>query len=461
MNSTAEEQKAKILLIDDDRCVLRALERLFEDGDFTVYSAGSGAEGLEIVKGAEMAVVVSDQGMPGMKGVEFLERIKEMCPDTVRIILTGYADLDAAIDATNKSGVYRYVAKPWGNDSLVQLVRTAVEQYGLVKANRYLTELTTRQNEELKQWSAELEMYIREQTTELTCKNERLVETNKQLKKSFRNFTVIMSNLLELRNRSMGSHSNNVAVLSRAIAQELGLSPEDVEHIALAAQLHDIGKIGIKDAALSKEIDRLTLAEMIEYKKHPIRGQAVIVANDALTEAADFIRSHHELWNGEGFPDRLAGEEIPLGARIVAIADRYDRLLTTCDFETALEKMRSLKGKEFDPDLYYILEKTARLQRTRNIRPKDQSGQRELRPEELAPGMVVSREVRSGTGVVLFRKGTTLDALRIESVNRFFAADPPQPATVSVWASPEGPRTAATCAILHKRDSRLILENAM
>ena len=153
---TMRQEKPGILFVDDEENVLKALSRLFLDESYDVYTATSGAEGLEIMKRNDIAVVVSDQGMPQMKGAEFLEHVKTVSPETVRIMLTGYADLNAAIDAINKGGVYQYITKPWDNDNLVVSVNMAAEKYRLIKENAYLTELTKRQNEELQNWNAEL-----------------------------------------------------------------------------------------------------------------------------------------------------------------------------------------------------------------------------------------------------------------------------------------------------------------
>ncbi len=432
MEETAHQAVPGILFVDDEENILRSLVRLFADEDYSIRTAASGAEGLEIVQGNEIAVVVSDQGMPQMRGAEFLERVKEASPDTVRIVLTGYADLNAAIEAINKGGAFQYITKPWDDDNLILSVRMAAERYNLVRENRYLTELTHRQNEELKRWSAELELDVQQQTIELTHKNKELVDINERLERNFHDFGVTISNLIELRDKTVANHSNNVSVLSREIAKKIGLDQAEVAAIAIAAQLHDIGKIGIPDMILLKDADRLEPHEVREYRKHPVRGQASVDANETLREAGRFIRSHHESMNGEGFPDGLKGDKIPLGSRIIAIADRYDRLLATRPPETALEELRSLTGTQFDRNLYYPLAEVAKemmsaaplLHRKR---------ERELHPGELMPDMVLSREVRSGTGVLLLSKGVRLDTRRIDSIRRHLTLDPPESGTVHIW----------------------------
>lgn len=433
---TMGQEKPGVLFVDDEENVLKALSRLFADEPYDIYAATSGAQGLDVLKRNRIAVVVSDQGMPQMKGAEFLEHVKEASPDTVRIMLTGYADLNAAIDAINKGGAYQYITKPWDDGNLLLSVHAAAEKYRLVKENVYLTELTRRQKEELENWNAELETAVQQQTIDLTYKNKEMMEAHDRMKRSFRDFTITISNLIELRNREVGSHSNTVAKISREMAKELGLSEEETESLALAAQLHDIGKVGIVDAILMKNIDQLTGSELTEYRKHPVRGQAVIDSNDALRGAGSLIRGHHEWFNGEGFPDGLKGEAIPLGARIISIADKYDRLTKDISMEMAFEEIWSLRSLQFDPSLYYPLEKIAKERRIAAV-PPDRSVETEMESRDLVSGTMLSRDVRSGTGILLLSKGVVLDVHRIDSVLRYFRLDPPESTKVCVWAEKE------------------------
>jgi DNA-binding NtrC family response regulator len=132
----------RILFVDDEENVLRSLKRLFMSEDYTVLTALSGPDGLAVLKEVEVPVIVSDQRMPVMTGAEFLEKSRELSPDSVRIILTGYADVEAAIGAINRGGAYRYVSKPWNDNELLLVIKDAFDKYRLVKENKYLTKLT-------------------------------------------------------------------------------------------------------------------------------------------------------------------------------------------------------------------------------------------------------------------------------------------------------------------------------
>ncbi len=436
MTDSRKREIFKILFVDDEENVIRSLKRLFIDDDnIEVFTALSGKEGLEILKDNEIAVIISDQRMPEMSGAEFLEKAKKIRPDSVRIVLTGYADVNAAMDAINKGGAFKYITKPWDDTDLMLTVLNSIETYRLKKENSRLTELTKNQNEELKKWNTELEFHVQQQTIDLTKQNKELNNLNEKLKGNLKEFITAFSNLIELRDKSVRSHSNTVAALSEGIALKLGLSEQEVDVITTAAQLHDIGKIGIPDIVLIKNEDELTQDEMLEYKKHPVRGQAAVDLVEELHEAGMLIRHHHEWYDGNGFPDRLSGNKIPLGSRIIAVADRLDRLTSggssRLSLKSALTVIKSLSGAQFDPELYGMLHEVAKEKITIDSGAAD-AVELELRPKDLIPGLIVSRDVRSGTGLLLLRKGMTINERNIETMKRGYHIDPSK-SGIFVW----------------------------
>jgi len=414
-----------ILFVDDEENVLRSLKRLFLSEDYEVFTASSGADGLEILKHNEMPVIVSDQRMPVMTGAEFLEKTRDLSPDSVRIILTGYADVEAAINAINKGGAYRYVSKPWNDNDLLLVIKDAFKMYRLIKENKYLTELTKQQNEELKKWSTELEFYVQQHTIDLTKQNKELQKLNEKMKRNVSEVLTSLSGLIGLRNRPMRNHSNNVAVIAKTMASAMGLSESEIETIAIAAQLHDIGKIGDPDIVFIKDIGELSPDERTEYVKHPVRGQAAIDCIEDLREAGILVRHHHEWYNGQGFPDGLKGDQIPIGARIISIADGFDRAVQGGLHTAAvgLERIKSALATRFDAVLFSLLEKAAKDFMS-IISENMDSVEVELKARDLAPGMLLTRDVSSGTGLLLLRKGTLLNDKNIDTLRRAVYLDP-------------------------------------
>jgi HD-GYP domain-containing protein (c-di-GMP phosphodiesterase class II) len=183
--------------------------------------------------------------------------------------------------------------------------------------------------------------------------------------------------------------------------------------------LHDIGKIGIPDAVLLKSCEDLTPREMEEYLKHPIRGQAAVDAIEEFREVGVLIRHHHEWFNGEGFPDRLKGNGIPLGSRIIAVADKLDRLISgdggMDPVGDGLRKIDSLVRIQFDPDPYSVLTECSR-KISSQFSPSGEDQLVYVNPKDLKPGMVISKDVKSGTGLLLLSKGVILDEKRIDAM---------------------------------------------
>lgn len=420
----------EILFVDDEKNVLHSLRRLFMDEDYEVIVANSGEEALEILRvNPNIGLIVSDQRMPGLTGVDFLEKAKEIVPDAIRILLTGYADINAVADAINRGGAYRYVTKPWKDEELIQVIGEAVQHYSLRKENKRLNEIVKKQNLELKNWNSQLEFFVQEQTLEIQKKNKELESLNENLKNNFKHTIRAFSTLLELRDRKTGSHSKNVAELSVKIARRMNLPEKDREMITVAALLHDIGKIGIPDAMLLRDFDDMDKEAKKEYMQHPVRGQAAVDSVEDLRGAGVLIRHHHEWFNGHGYPDGLAGGKIPMGARIIAIADFVDKTMRELEgesaFEIVLEKTGNWLGTRFDAQLYPHVESEIKSVYSVTLpKTRGRTIEVELNINDVKEGMILSRDVQSGTGLILLSRGTILNAKSLSGLRRYYQLDP-------------------------------------
>lgn len=430
MNDIKKEFPAKVLFVDDEENILRALTRLLMDEPYEVLTANSGKEGIDVLqRNPDVGLIVSDQRMPEMSGVEFLTRSRELAPDALRMVLTGYADITAAVDAINKGGAYRYVAKPWKDEELIQIIREGVSRHALERENRRLTKIVQQQNEELKQWSAELVQLVQQQTIDIQNQNKSLAALNDRLKKNYLDTILSFSQLLEFRYKTARTHARNVADVSKGMARALKLPDEDVETITIAALLHDIGKIGVSDALLHRDHDSMGPEDRSEYMLHPVRGQMAIDAIEDLRKAGVLIRHHHESYDGSGFPDKLKGADISVGARIISLADFFDNTMSGLRVrnavEVALAAARKEAGKRFDPELLPVLEPQAR-ETYPDVAPQSDAIELELSYRDLREGMILAKEVRSGTGLLLLGKGITLTSRNIHAINRYFQIDPPR-----------------------------------
>ncbi|MFZ2161752.1 MAG: HD domain-containing phosphohydrolase [Sideroxyarcus sp.] len=417
---SAAQTNETLLLVDDEANVLSSLKRLFRPFGYRIFTAEGGAQGLEIMQRETVDLVISDMRMPEMDGAQFLQKVYEQWPDTVRILLTGYAEISATIDAVNKGHIYRYISKPWEDNDIVLAIKQALRQKQLEKANQGLEELTRKQNEELKDLNANLEQKVKARTEEVRQTMGFLEVAHEKLKKGFITSIRVFSNLIEMREGVMAGHSHRVAELSRAIAQQMGMAEAEMQDVFLAALLHDVGKIGLPDYLLEKPFASLTVEERLEVMKHPVKGQTALMALEQLQGAAKLIRSHHEHFDGLGYPDKLHGLEIPPGARIIALANEYD----TAQMGTLLNKrlkqsdavlyIQEGKGRRYDPavvDAFMkVMGASSAAQAIQELA---------IHMDQAKPGMVLSRDLMSSRGELLLSKDYRLDASLIGQIKGF------------------------------------------
>ena len=313
--------KHKIMIVDDEPANLRLLERLFRR-DYQVVTAQSGEEALRLLEQHDAALLITDQRMPGMTGIELLRRTAVFRPHMVRIILTGYTDIQALVEAINCGHVYRYVAKPWNNDDLRATVERAAEHYESNRA-RY----------------------------ELEIANRRL---SARLQEMTQGVVRAIADAVEAKDEYVYGHARRVGGYAAAIGRRMRLDVQTLERISLAALLHDVGKIATPDEILQKP-GELTDEERAVARTHPERGARVLAGVPELEDVATIVRHHHERWDGAGYPDGLAREMIPLASRVIRVADAYDSMTSPRPFreglthEAAVERLREGAGTRFDP----------------------------------------------------------------------------------------------------------------
>jgi response regulator RpfG family c-di-GMP phosphodiesterase len=400
-----------ILFVDDEPSILSSLRRLFRPHGYSIFVAESGEQGLQVLEKEDIDLVVSDMRMPEMDGAHFLEQVRQRWPHVVRLLLTGYADVTSTIAAINCGEIYRYIAKPWDDNDIVLTVRDALEHQRLVSENTRLLALTQQQNDELKVLNAGLEKKVAERTAELQ-------QALKDLKRGFIDTVHVFSGLIELRGGKLGGHSRRVAEHARVIAQRLGLGEAELQDVMLAALLHDIGKIGLPDQVLDKPFNMLPVEVRAEVMKHAQKGQAVLMGIAQLKNAALLIRHHHECFDGSGYPDHLAGLAVPLGSRILAVANEYDALQLGTLVGRELKPQEALKfvvdnrGKRYDPAVVDAF--SAWLAESQKVYIVELP----TRPARLLAGMELARDLVHKEGYLLLAKGCRLDAEVISQLNR-------------------------------------------
>lgn len=418
--SEMQKTPATILFVDDEANILSSLKRLFRPLGYHIFTAEGGAQGLEIMARESVDLVVSDMRMPEMNGAQFLEKVRERWPDTVRILLTGYAEIGATIDAINKGQIYRYVSKPWDDNDITLIVKHALQQKMLEHEKQRLEELTQKQNDELKDLNAHLEEKVLARTSELNQTMQFLEAANEKLKQSFITSVRVFSNLIEMRHPGKVGHARRVAELARSLAQRMGMNATEVQDTFIAGLLLDIGKIGLPDHLLDRPFNSLSPDERGEVVKFPVKGQLALMALEQLQGAAKLIRSHRERFDGTGYPDRLAVLNSPLGSRILSVAEDYDTAMIGTAYAKPLKHAEALlfiqdgKGLRYDAMVVDTL-----LREMGASRSSDSSTDMALRSGQLKPDMVITRELMSHTGDMLLSKGHVLTEQNIEQIRGF------------------------------------------
>ncbi|MDD3802593.1 MAG: response regulator [Desulfuromonas thiophila] len=429
--AVAVDETLAVLCVDDEPSILKALRRLLQD-DYPVMLANSGAEAIELLRQdagvGRIGLILSDQRMPEMTGVEFLQQARVLAPQALRVMLTGYADLAATVAAVNQGQIWRYLNKPWDDEALLLLVRDGLRQVSLQRDNQRLQALVQAQNAELKDWNQRLKQRVLEQTALIRQKNVALSQSNRELRDGLDSMMRSLACLLEMRDQRHQHHSLNTAALVTLMAEALELKPAEGEALRAAALLHGIGKLGISDALLNKDEEQLNESQWREYLQYPVRGQIALEPIAPLRAAGQLIRHLLERYDGTGTPDGLAGEAIPLGSRILALAEYFDRQHSGAGLalDASLALVGAELGRRFDPVLFPLLVEAAR-ELYRSFELDGAAGcRRELYPPSLWPGMVVLQDVYSGTGLLLLRRGTVLTGDSIQALKRYYDSDPPE-----------------------------------
>jgi putative nucleotidyltransferase with HDIG domain len=345
------------LLIDDEEPILELMTMTLEKEGFDLHTTTSAREGLDILKQfPDISLVISDQMMPGMTGVQFFAEARVICPHAMRVLLTGYTDTEAIIDAINSGGIHLYIKKPWHRDELLYAINQLLSKAELLIENRRLDELVKKQNSELLELNRSLEEKVRLKTLHL---DQRAAE----LKASFEKIHVIldgtvlaMSKIVESRDPYTAGHQQQVARIASRIAQEMKLPADQMEAISISGSLHDIGKIAVPSEILTKP-GRLSHLEMEMVKTHAQNAYDILKTIDFPYPIAQIILQHHERMDGSGYPQGLKGKDILLEARIICAADVIEAMSAhrpyrpALGIETAIEEISKNRGILYDADV--------------------------------------------------------------------------------------------------------------
>jgi response regulator RpfG family c-di-GMP phosphodiesterase len=408
------EQPRPILIVDDEEIVLVALrDTLLREG-YNVVASPHAIHAMSVLREQAFSVVISDQQMPMVTGLEFLAQVREIQPDATRILITAVLSLATVIDAINKGEIYRFIVKPWLREELLATVKNAVQRHELISSNARLQAATQAMNEQLNQLNKNLETQV-----------ARVAEQNTQLQEFARNQEENLRRSVELCVQTMrtfyptlGSQSRRVSSLCAAMASNVELTPEQKQTLEISSYIYDIGLVGVPRHIIKRwqeDPSCLTEPEWALIHHHPILGQELAAFVHQLKDVGPTIRGHHERFDGTGYPDRLAGQNIPWLARLLGVAVAHAE--SNLDPNTATELISQGSGSAFDPEAVRIFVRSA----PKAVVP----GKQKVVPlTELRPGMVLAEGIYSENGMLLIPDGQRLTATYIDKLHNYNRINP-------------------------------------
>ncbi len=331
-------QIARVLIVDDEAYIRAVVSAMLEQAGFAVVAASDGNQALGYLeRQGPFDLILSDIMMQGMDGITLLERVHAHHAETPMIMVTAVHDVAVAMAAIRK-GAYDYLLKPFERDQLLSTVNRALQFRQLTEQNSV--------------YRSQLESLV-------AARTEMLNKAMSDLERSYDITLEALGDALDLKDTETEGHSKRVTAYTIALARAMGLSPQELRIVARGAFLHDVGKMAIPDAILLKP-GRLSLEEQATMREHCLRGYQMLRKIPFLQEAAEIVFSHQEHYDGSGYPRRLKRNEIPLGARIFAVADALDAITSdrpyrrANSFSAARREIQSCSGSQFDPKVIEV-----------------------------------------------------------------------------------------------------------
>lgn len=400
--------KHTILFIDDESNILRAIKRVFHGDQYKLVLADDGHKALAYMRQHKVHVVVSDMKMPKMSGADFLQQVAENYPETYRIVLSGYADVETTLSAVNQGKVHRFMQKPWDNEDLLGAVNQGIERFKLFAQRDVLQQKLTKQNQQLKEVNQSLEERVEQRTLQIKAALNRSEQSAQATRK-------VVYNMLSTLPSISGSFAKRVAQLAEKIAQQMGLDKKVIKDVAYAGLIHQIGMLDVDIKVHQTAFSELNPNQQDRYLKQGSQALLILSPSQSLQPVADIVSNQFEYVNGKGYPRHLKEEDIPVGAKILAVARDYYRYMAglvekeKADAKTAAQKINQFVGLRYSRE---VVDAMLAILKT----SPEKTASDGLNTEQLTPGMVLKESLYNDKDILILPEDHVLDESSINKL---------------------------------------------
>ena len=403
-----DKKEIQILCVDDEQEVLHALRRTLRKVPCQKEFVLSGEAALAIMAETHVDILISDMRMPEMSGAELFAHVDRHSPDTFKILLTGYSDLDSTIDAINQGNINKYMQKPWSNDTLISLVEEGIEHTRIKEEINNLLGFNEQQNSQLMMLNQDLEQTVEKRTQQIHV-------ALKKIDEEYRAIHQLLFNLIRINPNLDDKFARLVSRLSLKIAESLETQPIKTGSLRLAGLLCEIGLLGIQQELLETPVEQLKFEQLNEFKSQTKQADLLLSPAKHLNGVREFVANQYEQVDGKGLPGGKSAQDIPLGARILAVARDYWRYISGRQTGTpqghadAITEMSKYKKSRYDEKVLTALRNLGDIS-------NDCSLVKHLTSDQLEPGMILRESISTQSQMLLLVEGHVFSDDSIEKL---------------------------------------------
>jgi len=406
--TTKQASTYTVLFVDDEPNILRAIKRALFTMDITLLLAG--AKALDLMSKHDVHVVISDMKMPQMSGAELLEQVAINYPETFRVVLTGYADIESTIKAVNQGKIHRYLQKPWDNQELIAVVEEGLERVKLKAENLRLQKLTRLQNKKLRDVNASLEQVVQKRTRQIKAALNKIQKHNLAMEQ-------VLFNVISINPDINGKFAIEVSELASKLARIARLEKEEIKQVRYAGLICELGLLGLESEDFEAPFSKLKYQQQQNYLSQTKQAALILAPAHELHQVSDIIEFQFEHYNGSGLYNKVA-KEIPTGARILAIARDYWRLVTgrmsgiEMSPRDAKLEMKKHRNTRYDGEFLDLLLEAEDVT-TSNLLSTS------LKASQLKAGMVLAQNLYNDSHILILPEGHVFSDATIQKLVHF------------------------------------------